>query len=97
MKKLISYCGLDCEKCDARMATLNNDNSLREKVAKLWSKMNGVEITAEMINCEGCRENGVKLLFAIISVRYVNVRSARRMKPAEVVRTLKTARLSVWL
>ncbi|MBD5131579.1 MAG: DUF3795 domain-containing protein [Clostridiales bacterium] len=60
MKKLIAYCGLDCEKCDARIATLNDDNSLREKVAKLWSKLNGVEITAEMINCEGCRADGVK-------------------------------------
>ena len=60
MKKLIAYCGLDCEKCDARKATLGNDNALREKVAKLWSELNGVEITPEMINCEGCRANGVK-------------------------------------
>ncbi len=60
MKKLIAHCGLDCEKCDARTATLNNDNTLREKVAKLWSELNGVEITPEMINCEGCRVDGVK-------------------------------------
>ena len=63
MKKLIAYCGLDCEQCDARIATLNNDNALREKVAKLWSEMNGVEITPEMINCEGCRADGVKTPF----------------------------------
>ena len=63
MKKLIAYCGLDCEKCDARIATLNNDNLLREKVAKLWSEMNGVEITPEMINCEGCRADGLKTPF----------------------------------
>ncbi len=31
MNELIAYCGLDCEKCDARIATLNNDNDLREK------------------------------------------------------------------
>lgn len=60
MKKLIAYCGLDCEKCEARKATLNNDDALREKVARLWSEMNGVEITADMINCEGCRADGVK-------------------------------------
>lgn len=60
MKKLIAYCGLDCEKCDARTATLNNDNALRERVAKLWSELNGVEITPEMINCDGCRADGVK-------------------------------------
>ena len=63
MKKLIAYCGLDCEKCDARKATRNNDNALREKIAKLWSEMNGVKITPEMINCEGCRADGVKTPF----------------------------------
>ena len=60
MKKFIAYCGFDCEKCDARAATRTNDNALREKVAKLWSELNGVEITSEMINCEGCRADGVK-------------------------------------
>ncbi len=63
MKNLIAYCGLDCEKCDARIATLNNDNTLREQVARLWSEMNGVEITPEMINCAGCRADGVKTPF----------------------------------
>ncbi len=63
MKKFIAYCGLDCEKCDARTATVNNDNALREKVAKQWSEMNGVEITPAMINCEGCRMDGVKTPF----------------------------------
>lgn len=60
---MIAYCGLDCEKCDAREATLNNDNALREKVARLWSELNGTEITPEMINCEGCRVDGVKTPF----------------------------------
>lgn len=58
--KLIAYCGLDCEKCDARTATINNDDKLREKVAKLWSELNGVEITTDMINCMGCFSEGVK-------------------------------------
>lgn len=60
MKKLIAYCGLDCEKCDALKATLDNDDDLREKVAKRWSELNGVEITPEMINCDGCRADGRK-------------------------------------
>ena len=60
MKKLIAYCGLDCEKCEARKATLNDDWALREKVAKSWSEMNGVEITPEMINCEGCRADEIR-------------------------------------
>lgn len=27
MKKTIGYCGLDCEKCDAYMATINDDQA----------------------------------------------------------------------
>ena len=60
MKKFIAFCGLDCEKCEARLATVNNDDDRRKKVAELWSKLNGVEITPEMINCSGCRIDGVK-------------------------------------
>ena len=53
MKEYIAYCGLDCESCEARLATVNNDATLRQKVAKEWSDLNGVEITPEMINCVG--------------------------------------------
>lgn len=63
MKNLIGYCGLDCEKCDARIATVNNDDAMREKVAKKWSKLNNVAITKEMINCMGCRADGPKTPF----------------------------------
>lgn len=63
MNKLIAYCGLDCEICDARIATLHNDDKLREKTAELWSKLNGAEITPEMINCTGCRSDGAKTPF----------------------------------
>ena len=63
MKKYIAYCGLDCESCEARRATVNDDDSLRQKVAKEWSELNGVEITPEMINCVGCRIDGVKTPF----------------------------------
>ncbi len=63
MKKYIACCGLDCESCEARRATVNDDDSLRQKVAKEWSELNGVEITPEMINCVGCRIDGVKTPF----------------------------------
>ncbi len=58
--EFIAYCGLNCETCEARTATVNNDDALREKVAKHWSELNGVEITPEMINCMGCRIEGAK-------------------------------------
>lgn len=56
----IAYCGLDCETCEARLATVRDDQELRRRVAKLWSRLNHTEITPAMINCTGCRIEGVK-------------------------------------
>ena len=62
MKHLIACCGIDCETCDARIATVANDNELREKTAQKWQVMyNSPDITAESINCTGCRTDGVKI------------------------------------
>ncbi len=63
MNKMIAYCGLDCEKCDAYLATVNDDQALREKTAKLWSELNHAEILPEHINCEGCRADGKKSVY----------------------------------
>ena len=63
MKKNIGCCGINCEKCDAFIATKNNDDELRAKTAELWSELNGVAITSEMINCRGCRASGIKTYF----------------------------------
>ena len=63
MKPMIAFCGLDCEKCDAYLATIHDDQALREKTAKLWSEWNHVEILPEDINCEGCRVDGKKTVY----------------------------------
>ncbi|GAB6871258.1 DUF3795 domain-containing protein [Bacteroides rodentium] len=64
MKQLIACCGLDCENCAARIATVNNDDELREKTAKEWSVLNNTpEITAETIHCMGYRADGVKFAY----------------------------------
>ena len=64
MKQLIACCGLDCESCDARIATVKNDDALRELTAQKWSIINNApEITASTINCMGCRVHGAKFVF----------------------------------
>ena len=55
IEKLIACCGMNCAACDARIATVKNDDVLRAKKAGEW------KIPPELINCLGCRENGVKL------------------------------------
>lgn len=63
MREMIAYCGLDCEKCDAYLATINDDQALREKTAKQWSELNNAPILPEHINCQGCRVDGIKTVF----------------------------------
>lgn len=63
MKDMIGYCGLDCEKCNAYIATVNDDQDLREETAKQWADLNSAPILPEHINCEGCRVRGVKTVF----------------------------------
>lgn len=63
MKNRIGYCGLDCEKCDAYIATITDNQVLREKTAALWANLNNAPILPEHINCDGCRENGTKTIF----------------------------------
>ncbi len=62
MEKLISCCGLNCATCDARIATLANDDELRRQTAEKWKVMyNAPGITPEMINCTGCRKEGAHI------------------------------------
>jgi hypothetical protein len=67
MEKIISCCGLNCATCDARIATISNDDVLRKATAEKWSKMyNAPNMSPDMINCTGCREPGVKLQHASV-------------------------------
>jgi hypothetical protein len=52
---MTAYCGLNCNECPTYQATQANDIAKREKVASDWSKFFGVELTAEDINCDGCK------------------------------------------
>lgn len=52
---MIAYCGLNCSKCEAYMATQENNDQKRDETAKKWSKLYGAEINPSQINCNGCK------------------------------------------
>lgn len=54
MDQMIAYCGLSCTKCPGLIATRNDDDEARAKVAAEWSKQFNAELKPEDINCDGC-------------------------------------------
>lgn len=58
MNERIGYCGLDCAACDAYLATIRDDQALREKTARLWAQLNQAPILPEHINCLGAAGTG---------------------------------------
>ena len=64
MDKMIGYCGINCEKCEARIATIRDDDKMREEVSRKWCEIFHTDIiTPDKINCTGCRGNGVEYFF----------------------------------
>jgi hypothetical protein len=59
---MIACCGLDCSKCEAYLATREDNDVKRAEVAKKWSVQYNTAIKPEHINCDGCR-TGEKLFF----------------------------------
>ena len=66
MNKLIACCGINCETCEARLATIKNDDKMRVEVAKKWCEMNHTDqITPESINCVKVAAIWMTLMVAI--------------------------------
>lgn len=57
----ISCCGTDCQACDAFVATMNDDDQMRARVAAAWSEIHHHPFRPEDINCTGCHSHGVQL------------------------------------
>jgi len=53
MDEIIAFCGLDCGKCSAFLATQKNDRAELERVAEKWSE-GDTKLTAEDVTCDGC-------------------------------------------
>ena len=72
---MISYCGMDCSKCEGYLATQENNNDKRRDVAEKWTIEYNTEISPEQINCYGCKSKDEKFFFTenICEIRKCNI------------------------
>jgi hypothetical protein len=54
MSENFAYCGLDCSKCDAFIATQAEDSERMKQIAERWNRELGTEFTALDVFCDGC-------------------------------------------
>jgi len=52
----IAYCGLNCAECEAYISTENDDEKMREELAKKWTEDYGQKIDPDEIICDGCSD-----------------------------------------
>ena len=60
MEKMISFCGIVCTDCPARIATVENDVAKAQALAKAWSKQFNATVTVDNVWCDGCLVGGKK-------------------------------------
>jgi hypothetical protein len=60
--KIIAPCGLDCATCPAYAATVNDDDEMREGIAKQWAA-HGFTGKPEDVNCLSCMNESKPSMF----------------------------------
>ena len=61
---MISYCGIDCCKCETFLVTRANSDADRKKIVEKCLVEYHVKLKPEEINCHGCKSNKVICSFA---------------------------------
>ena len=64
-EKVVAYCGFLCSDCGAYIATMKNDDKLRQVQADKWSKQYNQTVAAKDINCVGCISDGPKIDYCV--------------------------------
>ena len=62
MSEMIACCGLICTSCPQYIATQNDDDIARAKIAKRLLEKFGLNFKPEEINCDGCLSSGGRLI-----------------------------------
>jgi hypothetical protein len=59
VSEMIAYYGLDCSKCDAFIATQNQDSRRKREMAERWTKSLSIKFGPEDIDCTGCMSTNI--------------------------------------
>ncbi len=61
----LGYCGLNCESCSVLIATVNDDDALRQATAKEWSQLYAAflkdDLQTQDMNCSGCQSESERV------------------------------------
>jgi len=96
MEKLIACCGLNCATCDARIATVKNDDELRKVTAEKWKQMYGAsDLTPEMINWHRMQRAWSKIPAIAMNAKSRNCVKAKGYDTCGECKELETCHLFV--
>jgi hypothetical protein len=62
VEEIVAFCGLTCSACPAYLATENDNDEERKRVAETWSQQYSSDIKPEDINCDGCLPGHAKYI-----------------------------------